>query len=205
MRIIAGDRKGFTLKIPHGQRTRPTLARVRESLFSILSGRVIDATVVDLYAGCGALGLEALSRGATHCTFVDHAHGALACLRDNVAKLGFDDCTDIHHDDVLRWVRRDHAASAPFDLVFLDPPYDTGAGTRALEAVESHLPMQPSALVVLQCSTREAVPQRCGRLTPVRDQRYGDTAVHLYRLDDAEKPTVRTDERPGGNHAQDRA
>ena len=89
--------------------------------------------------------------------------------------------------------------------IFLDPPYDIGAGTKALEAVESHLPMQPSALVVLQCSTREAVPQRCGRLTPVRDQRYGDTAVHLYRLDDAEKPTVRTDERPGGNHAQDRA
>src|SRR5215208_7039866 len=120
MRVIAGTYGGRRLQAPSGTDTRPTADRVREALFSILGARVDGARVLDLFAGSGALGLEALSRGAAGVTFVERAPAALRVLRANLAALGAD--AEIVPSDALRWLGAASAASRQYDLVFLDPP-----------------------------------------------------------------------------------
>src|SRR6185503_2588939 len=122
MRIIAGAWRGRPLDAPRGQATRPTSDRAREGLFSMLQSRLGSfegLKVADLFAGTGALGLEALSRGAGHCTFVEKDRRALDILRRNIDRLGAGDRTDVRAQAV------EHAAApaAPFDLIFMDPPY----------------------------------------------------------------------------------
>lgn len=179
MRIIAGERKGFTLKSPQGQHTRPTLGRVRESLFSILGDLVLDARVADFYAGAGALGLEALSRGAAHCLFVDNSHAAIQVLRENIAKLRYEDRSRVIAEDASRAVTKGFGAEN-LDLIFADPPYNTGVAAAILPCI-AKLTLAPGAVIVLQCSPREAVPDHAGLLALTRTQIYGETALHFYR------------------------
>ena len=130
MRIIAGQWRGRPLKAPSGQSTRPTSDRAREALFSMLASRIggfEGLKVADLFAGTGALGLEALSRGAAHCTFVETDRAALDALKVNVATLGA--------DATIRAQSAEHFTGGPFDLIFADPPYHSGLGQRALESV----------------------------------------------------------------------
>ncbi|MDH4350687.1 MAG: 16S rRNA (guanine(966)-N(2))-methyltransferase RsmD [Gemmatimonadota bacterium] len=124
MRIIAGELRGRRLRATPDRRVRPTTDRVREAWFSILGPDVHGARVLDLFAGSGALGLEALSRGATHATFVELSQPSLAALRDNVTTLGLETRVAIRRADALRFVAK--LASGAFDLAFADPPYATG-------------------------------------------------------------------------------
>ena len=123
MRIIGGTFRGRRLAAPPGDRVRPTTDRVREAWISIVAPRLADAVVLDLYAGSGALGLEALSRGARHATFVELAPESLKALRANIAGLGVADHATVYRGDALRWLDR---APAMFDVAFADPPYGTG-------------------------------------------------------------------------------
>lgn len=130
MRIIAGKWRGRTLVAPPGETTRPTADRTREALFSMLASRLgsfEDLKVADLFAGTGALGLEALSRGAAHCTFVERDRAALEALRANIAKLGA--AADVRAQSAETFM------GGPFDLALLDPPYGTGVGQRALAGI----------------------------------------------------------------------
>ncbi len=132
MRIIAGDWRGRPLVTPKGDATRPTADRTREALFSMLISRIGSfegLRIADLFAGSGALGLEALSRGAAHCTFVEQNPAPLEALKTNVAKLGTGARADVRAQSVMAL----GPAREPFDLLLLDPPYATGAGTVALE------------------------------------------------------------------------
>jgi len=181
MRIIAGEKRGFPLKAPRGSLTRPTLGRVRESLFSILAADVIGAHVLDLFAGSGALGLEALSRGAKECTFVEQARPALEALRANIAKLGYEDRCKVLPADAYRWLEFQKTSGWPrFTLVFSDPPYLRGDALRSLEAVSRHLPLELNSTVVIQSSTREELPDEVPRLRRYRVEKYGDTNIHFY-------------------------
>ena len=128
MRVIAGDARGRRLSAPRGLATRPTLARVRESMFSRLSVRLDFAglRVLDLFAGTGSLGIEALSRGAGHVTYVESARPALLALRRNLAALGFSDRARVLKSEVLRGLEMLAARGERFDLVLLDPPYRKG-------------------------------------------------------------------------------
>src|SRR5215213_6124095 len=121
MRVIAGRWGGRRLQAPPGEATRPTSDRVREALFSVLGERVTGARVLDLFAGSGALGIEALSRGAAEATFVDAAPAALKALRANLEALGAD--AEIRRQDALRFLAGASAAARQYDLVLLDPPY----------------------------------------------------------------------------------
>lgn len=179
MRIIAGERKGFVLKAPKGQQTRPTLSRVRESLFSILGAHVVDARVADLYAGSGALGLEALSRGAARCLFVERARPALEALRANVEKLRYGGQAEIITQDVERWLKS-RPATAPLDLVFLDPPYGLPNLGEVVELAGKHLALAPGALVIVQCSPRDELLEQQGLMRRHRLQIYGETALHFF-------------------------
>ncbi|MGB7370667.1 16S rRNA (guanine(966)-N(2))-methyltransferase RsmD [Erythrobacter sp.] len=132
MRIIAGEWRGRRLASPSGDATRPTADRMRETLFSMLASRLgsfEDLRVADLFAGSGALGLEALSRGAGHCLFVDEDRAALDVIRENIAVFDARDRASVEPGSVTRL----RAASETYDLILLDPPYRTGAGEVALD------------------------------------------------------------------------
>src|SRR5208282_5471524 len=125
MRIIAGTFRSRTLEAPAGLATRPTSDRLRETLFNVLAPRIQGAAFLDLYAGSGAVGIEALSRGATSVTFVERAPAALAILRANLAKLAINKGFQIHNRSVSAFLQKLRPAPMPvFNLVFLDPPYD---------------------------------------------------------------------------------
>lgn len=120
MRVIAGEAKGRTLVVAKGGGTRSATDRIRETLFAILAGRVEEARVLDLFAGAGTLGIEALSRGATHVTFVERAPEAIAAIRRNLAATGFEDRAEVVRSDVVGFLG---GLAAPYDIVFCDPPF----------------------------------------------------------------------------------
>lgn len=135
MRIIAGEFRGRTLRPPGDRRTRPTADRVREAWFSILGDRLSGATVVDLFAGSGALGLEALSRGASHVEFVEVGRSAVTALRANVAALDAEERVKVHRLDALRFV--DRLDEGSFDIAFADPPYGHDHGRNLIRMFQS--------------------------------------------------------------------
>lgn len=154
MRIIAGEWRGRPLIAPKGDTTRPTADRTREALFSMLSSRLGDfegLAVADLFAGSGALGLEALSRGAASCLFVEQDRAALDALRANVAKLGTR--ADIRAQSVLAL----GPAASPLDLILMDPPYGTGAGSVALDKLARLGWVGPATWVSIETARDESV------------------------------------------------
>ena len=155
MRNLAGDWRGRALAVPAGQATRPTADRVREALFSMLTSRLgtfEGLRVADLFAGSGALGLEALSRGAAHCTFVEQDGAALDALRANIAKMGAKG-TEVRAQSVMALP----PVAAPYDLVMLDPPYGTNAGSVALDRLLRLGWFVPGAIVTVETAKGDAV------------------------------------------------
>jgi 16S rRNA (guanine966-N2)-methyltransferase len=182
MRIIAGRHRGRTLVAPPGEATRPTAERVRQALFDMLwhapwGGRTTlqDRLVLDAFAGTGALGLEALSRGALHCTFLETAKPALAALRANIAACGEDPRTAVLAADATRPPR----ARVPCGLVFLDPPYGQGLVGRALGALEAAGWIAPGALVIAETAQNEALD--LPGYAPVAARSHGAASLHVLR------------------------
>ncbi len=173
MRVIAGTARGVPLRAPGERDTRPVTDRVKETLFGILGDRIPGARVLDLYAGSGALGIEALSRGAEHATFVERGRQALDAIRHNLARTGLDGRASIRARDVMRFLS-DAAAEPRFDLVFLDPPYSERAILAPLERVVPLL--SPQADVVVKHFWRTEVPVPPG-LARWRERRFGETAL----------------------------
>jgi 16S rRNA (guanine966-N2)-methyltransferase len=174
VRVIAGRLGGRPLHAPRGSVTRPTSDRVREALFSIL-GEVDDARVLDLFAGSGALAIEALSRGAASATLVDSSAAAIATIRRNLETLGLS--AEVHRQRALAYLERARAARRQYDLVFLDPPY-RHAGTLALELCAALQPvLSPDARVVAESDRRAPLELD----SPLLDERrYGDTLIRIY-------------------------
>jgi 16S rRNA (guanine966-N2)-methyltransferase len=170
MRIIAGKWRGRTISAPIGGTTRPTTDRVREALFSMLASRIGSfegLKVIDLFAGSGALGLEALSRGAAHCTFVERDPTAVAALHANIARLGAD--ADIRAQAIETF----HGGS--YDLAFADAPYGTAAGEKAL----GHIELAPRGWAVLETGSDET-PEVEG-LAAEASRTYGNVRITLLR------------------------
>lgn len=171
MRIIAGEWRGRTIKAPKDQRVRPTADRAREAWMSILQYDIPEARVVDLYAGSGALGLEALSRGAAFCDFVELSDAGLRAIRDNAESLGAGDRMAVHRGDALRYVQKH--SGRPWDVAFADPPYGIGAAPRLAELWLK----RPFARVLgVEHDVHEPMPDG-GTL-----RRYGGTGVTIYDL-----------------------
>lgn len=174
MRVVAGSLKGRTLHPPRGRETRPTQDRVREALFSIL-GQVEGAWVLDLFAGSGALAIEALSRGAAAATLVDSSRQAIAAIRRNLDELEI--AAEVRHqaaDAFLARARREHRQ---YDLVFVDPPYSRASGLRErLSAALSPI-LAPRARVVIESDSRAPLALD---LALHFERRYGDTLIRIY-------------------------
>lgn len=168
MRIISGTWRSRPLVAPKGDTTRPTADRTREALFSMLTSRLgsfDDLAVLDLFSGSGALGLEALSRGAAHCTFVEQDRAALDALETNIAKLGAKPQCDIRRGSALML----GPATRPYDLVLMDPPYDTGAGSVALDKLGRLGWFAPSAWISVETNNKENVEVKGFTVDTVRD------------------------------------
>ena len=176
MRIIAGQWRGRSIEAPAGNATRPTSDRAREGLFSMLTSRLGDfegLRVADLFAGSGAAGLEALSRGAAQCTFVESDRAALDALRRNIVKLGADDRAEVRAVDATRF------AGGPFHLVLLDPPYGSGLGQQGLANLAATGALAPGCLVALETGRGEEVS--AAGLESLADRVYGKARIHLLR------------------------
>lgn len=183
MRIVGGKFRGHNLATPQGHATRPTSDRTREAAFNILAHglegfSIEEARVLDLFAGTGALGLEALSRGARFCQFVDDSASARGLIRRNADALGVIGQCKIWRRDATRL---GPASPQPgFDLVFVDPPYSKGLGEKALRSLVDGGWLNSGAVVVLEEAEKAAIADVSG-LTLVDHRVYGDTQVRFYR------------------------
>jgi 16S rRNA (guanine(966)-N(2))-methyltransferase RsmD len=179
-RVIAGSAKGIRLRAP-GHGTRPLADRVKQTLFAILEPDLDGARFLDLFAGSGAAGIEALSRGAAAATFVEKDPGVAGVIGDNLRAAALADRATVIRVDALRWLDGG-PFGAPFDLVLVDPPY---AETGLLVAVLARLggadaPLAPTARVVAKHFWRDRPPERVGMLAAERDRRFGETALTFY-------------------------
>jgi len=186
-RVIAGTAKGIRLRAP-GPGTRPLADRVKQTLFAILEQDLAGARVLDLFAGSGAAGIEALSRGAASAVFVEKDKDAAATIEANLAtaRLG---PARVVRGDVLRFLEG-AVDDPPFDLVIVDPPYaESGLLGRTLDALgEGSAPLTPAARVVAKHFWRDRPPERVGMLAVERDRRFGETALTFYRREEAGEP-----------------
>ena len=178
MRIITGSARGTRLKSPAGDGTRPTADRTREALFSMLGARVYDAQVLDLFAGTGAFALEALSRGAAHAVLVDRAtHGILT---ENAQRTKLTACAEIRRGDVYGQVAALADEGRTFDLIFADPPYESGDNTRVLCAVEEGRILAAEGLLILEQGAEEPLIDHAGSFSLLRERRYGAARLCFY-------------------------
>lgn len=182
MRIIAGSYRSRSLEAPPGFATRPTSDRLRETLFNVLTPRIQGAAFLDLYAGSGAVGIEAISRGAGTVEFVERAPAALKVLRANLARLGLTAGFRIHAASVKTTLQRIDPP-AKFDLVFLDPPYDAAAeytATLGLLGGSATGLLAAAALVIAEHRKKERLEVRYGHLERTRLLEQGDAALSFY-------------------------
>jgi len=191
MRIIAGSLRSRSLEAPPGLSTRPTSDRLRETLFNVLAPRIEGAALLDLYAGSGAVGMEALSRGAARVAFVERAPAALKVLRGNLQRLGIAAGFRIHSAAVAAWIRRAAAAPKPerYEVVFLDPPYDAAeeyAATLGLMCDSAAGLLADGAVVIAEHRRKDVLEDCYGALERTRILKQGDAALSFYA-----SPTIR--------------
>ncbi len=182
MRVIAGIARGVPLAAPRDRGTRPITDRVKETMFGILGPRVLDARVLDLYAGSGAIGIEALSRGAAHATFVERHRDAVAVIHANLAKTRLAAEASVHAQEVARFLSGPPEGS--FDLVVLDPPYAERAILAPLSGLAPWL--APGATVVVKHFWRTEVPP-APHLLATRERRFGETMLTFLERADPEE------------------
>ena len=175
MRIIAGERRGATIAAPRGLATRPTGDRVREAAYNLI-GPVDGASVLDLFAGSGAMGLEALSRGASSCVFVESDRTACRVIQDNLSKLRLTGALVVCKD-CFQALREERTAGRRYDLVLIDPPYDAWPDLQPRLAEELPAAIAPGGLLVVETAAK-LEPQLS--LTPVVSRRYGSARITLF-------------------------
>lgn len=177
MRVIGGTARGVPLIAPEGRETRPTSDRVRESLFNILGPRIVDCRFLDLFAGTGAHGIEALSRGAARAAMVEHNRAACECILKNAQKARVWEQATLFRTALPEALAR---ISGPFDIVVADPPYAYEHYADLLKALLDYEILAPQALVVVEHDRRTETPEAVGSLTRTRQTTYGDTTLSFY-------------------------
>ncbi len=181
MRIIGGESKGRAIRLPGGCSIRPTADRVKEALFNIL-GSVEGKSLLDLFAGCGNVGLEALSRGACGSVFVEKDLRLIETIRANLRLLGFEGRAEVIAADAEKGVRRLRKRGERFDILFADPPYEEGFLTKILTCLKSGELLTENGIIILQHSLREPLKQSVTEAVAVSDQRrYGDTLLSFLK------------------------
>ena len=177
MRVITGTAKGKRLVTPEGRDiTRPTGEKVKEAIFSSIQFFIEEADILDLFAGSGQLGIEALSRGAKSCVFVDSAKAAQKCIAENIRNCGFEDVSKLKTGDALMYLS---SAFERFDIAFLDPPYAAEQLPVVLPALSKV--MRPGGVVLCETAKTIDLPEEIGKLVKAKEYRYGSTKVLMYK------------------------
>lgn len=182
MRVTGGTGRGKRLKAPPGLRVRPTSDKVKQALFNILGEKVTDAAFLDLFAGAGGIGIEALSRGAGRVVFVDDSRRSLEVIRENIEQTGLGDRAEVVASRAEAYLRR---TKERFDLLFLDPPYAEELKP-LLELISGAGVLKPEAIVLAEHFRKQPSPEKAGALTLYREAKYGDTILAFYRRDRGE-------------------
>ena len=188
MRVTGGELLGRRLQMPKGPAIRPTLEHVRQALFNLVGSRIRGAKVLDLFSGSGALGIEALSRGAAEVTFVDRSFFCIQAIEANLTSLSLDSLRPtpftLLRTDAITAIRRLSREEVPFDLVLLDPPYGKHLARKSLNALGRYAIVSKSGLVVAEHDKRDPLPPSIQgkemNLLLQRTERYGDTVLTIY-------------------------
>jgi 16S rRNA (guanine966-N2)-methyltransferase len=192
MRVIAGERRGFQLKGPAGRFTRPMADRIKEAVFSMLASLgVTPSRVLDLYAGTGSIGIEALSRGAEWADFVEQNHAAAAIVRANLEHTRYADASRVHQEAVstfLTRAERSPGGASPYDLIVMDPPYADPELIPTLERIGRSPLVKSGTVLVIGHSPRVTLPDRAGRLERWRERCHGDSCFTVYDHDERPQP-----------------
>ncbi|BDR66868.1 methyltransferase [Clostridium tetani] len=181
MRIIAGSARGRKILPPEGMNTRPTLDRVKENIFNMIQVHVYGAKTLDLFAGTGSLGLEAVSRGASECYLIDRFPKTYSSLETNVKNLGFEDkckCLNMDSYDALTFLKE---KGEEFDLIFIDPPYLKDMVPSAIEKIDEYNLLKEDGIISIKIDSKEEIFEGSEHIKLVRIKRYGNTTVCFYR------------------------
>lgn len=181
MRVISGNAKGRTLKAVPGASTRPTSDKVKEAVFNMIGPYFQGGAVLDLFAGTGGLGIEALSRGMDRAVFVDIEAKSIEVVRDNLAATKLSSQAEVYRHDAFRALKALAKKGAAFDLVFLDPPYRLKVMEKLIRSLEEYGLLRPQATVVAELDASDSRPKKIGSLVCQRSAEYGDTAILIYR------------------------
>ncbi len=176
MRVITGTARGRKLKTPMGEQIRPTSERVKEAVFSMLHYELPGCVFADLFSGTGQMGIEAVSRGATRCVFVDSSRDGYALTKENVTTCGFLTGSQVICSDVADYLRH---SREKFDIAFLDPPYGKGLVEHVLPLLADL--MQPDGKILLETGQKEDVPTQAGDFVLTRTMRYGIVKISVYQ------------------------
>ena len=187
MRVNAGICRGMKLKSPHGEVTRPTADRVKESLFNIISNQIDfqGCRVLDICAGTGSLGIESLSRGAASCTFIEQNRNVSGILTENLTAAKFEHRSELLTMESHKALKLLSKRGAGYDLVFLDPPYDSGIYLSIAALLCELGLLTVDSLFIAECSVRNPLPGTVGTLIKTDRRVYGDTAIEFYNLERA--------------------
>ena len=180
MRVISGKARGTILKTPDGMATRPTSDRVKEALFSILQFDLPCKKILDLFGGTGQLGIEALSRGADSCVFVDEREDACRVIRENLKRTGFENCAKVLRSDYLRFLKQN---KQKFDIILLDPPYAEVFLENSLNLITEIDILQSGGIIALERPLGKELTLAFDGYTRSKDYKYGNTLITLYRKD----------------------
>ncbi len=183
MRVISGSARGRTLKAVPGMGTRPTTDKVKEALFSMIGPYFDGGTVLDLFAGTGGLGIEALSRGMDKAVFVDLEYKSIEIVRSNLKTTGLENKAEVYKNDAERALKALAKRESVFDLVFLDPPYRLKHGDMLMQAMDQLHLLNPGATLVLEYESSFAYPAGFGPFSEVRKAQYGETTLSIYSYD----------------------
>jgi 16S rRNA (guanine966-N2)-methyltransferase len=185
MRVVAGTAKGRKLKSPSTPGTRPVMDRVKTALFDILAPRIGDTYFLDLFAGTGSIGIEALSRGADAATFVEQSPEAYTCIRENLAITGFTDKSELLRTDAFAFLKRAYTTGRRYDILYIAPPQYHGMAARSLVQVDAEPPVRQGGLVIIQIHPRERGDLSAPTLARLRltdERRYGSTLLVFYEV-----------------------
>jgi 16S rRNA (guanine966-N2)-methyltransferase len=196
MRVVAGEAKGRKLTAPDTMGTRPIIDRVKTALFDILSGEVEDIRFLDLFGGVGSVGIEALSRGAAHATFIEMNYNVLKVLRENLQITGLADRAETLHGDAFKFLQQNSVLSqsiqkSAYDIIYVAPPQYQSMAARALELLDGSPLIADDGLVIVQIHPKErpvVAAVQCKRLALSDERRYGSTLLMFYRVKE-ENPT----------------
>lgn len=182
MIVIAGSAKGRALVAPEGKNTRPITAKIKAALFSSWQLRIPDAKFLDLFAGSGSMGIEALSRGAAEAAFVEQDPKAIKMIRENLAHCQFTENSQVYEDDVFRridWFKAQHCS---FDIIYLDPPFTVDSiFIPVMEALSDGAILAEDGLIVIRTRKEKALPEAMGALEKIKCKTYGISTVHYYQ------------------------